>query len=56
VLRRLAALNRQRYREEQEAAQSLQAALEERSVPRKRAGRPVAKKTATTSEQTHLFD
>lgn len=56
VLRRLAALNRQRYREEQEAAQSLQAALEERSAPRKRAGRPAAKKTATTSGQPQLFD
>ncbi len=56
VLRRLAALNRQRYREEQEAAQSLQSALEERSTPRKRAGRPVAKKTGTTSGQPQLFD
>lgn len=56
VLRRLAALNRQRYREEQEAAQSLQAALEERSAPRKRAGRPAAKKSAAPAAQTPLFD
>lgn len=56
VLRRLAALNRQRYREEQDVAQSLQAALEERSAPRKRAGRPAAKKTAASTAQTPLFD
>lgn len=56
VLRRLAALNRLRYREEQGAAQSLQATIEERSAPRKRVGRPAAKKTAAPTAQTPLFD
>lgn len=56
VLRRLAALNRQRHSEEQEAAKSLQAAIEERATPRKRAGRSAAKKTAAPAAQTPLFD
>lgn len=57
VLRRLAALNRQRYREEQERAQSLHAVLEERAAaPRRRAGRPAAKNTSATTAQTPLFE
>lgn len=56
MMRRLSALNRERYREEQEAAQSLQAALHGQSTPRKRAGRPAAKKTAAPTAQTPLFD
>jgi hypothetical protein len=56
LMRRLAALNRQRFRDEQEAAKSLQAALEERSAPSKRPGRSAAKKSATPSAQTPLFD
>jgi hypothetical protein len=56
VLRRLAALNRQRYQEEQDAAQSLQAALAEQTAPRKRAGRPAAKRTTAQSVQTQLFE
>lgn len=56
VLRRLSALNRQRYQEEQNAARSLDAAQALRSAPRKRAGRPAAKKTAAPSPQPQLFD
>lgn len=54
VLRRLSALNRQRYQEEQDAARSPQAAQAERSAPRKRVGRPAAKKAA--SAQPNLFE
>ena len=56
VLRRLSALNRQRYQEEQDAAQSLQAAQAEQTAPRKRAGRPAANKTAAQCAQVSLFD
>ena len=56
VLRRLAELNRQRYKEEQDAAQSLQAAQAELTAPRKRAGRPPAKTTAVPGAQTPLFE
>lgn len=56
VLRRLSALNRQRYQEEQDAARSLEAAQAERAAPRKRAGRPAAKKTATAAAQPQLFE
>ncbi len=56
VLRRLAALNRQRYKEEQDAVRSLQAAQAERTAPRKRAGRPAAKKAAVQSAQPQLFE
>lgn len=56
VLRRLAMLNRHRYREEQERAQSLQAAVEERTVTRRRLGRPASKRSATPVGQTPLFD
>ena len=55
-LRRLAELNRQRCREEQAAAQSLQAAQAELVTPRRRPGRPAAKRTAAPIAQTHLFD
>jgi hypothetical protein len=56
VLRRLSKLNRERFREEQEAAQSALVAMEEHSAPRRRPGRPAAKKTATPTAQTPLFD
>lgn len=56
VMRRLSALNRQRYQEEQDAAQSLEAAQAEQTAPRKRAGRPVAKRTTAQSVQTQLFE
>ncbi len=55
ILRRLAVLNRQRYQGEQDAARSLEAAQAERSAPRKRAGRPAAKKSTTAGAQTPLF-
>lgn len=56
VLRRLSALNRQRYQEEQDAARSMGAAQVERTAPRKHAGRPAAKKTAAPSAQPRLFE
>ncbi|WP_334169943.1 Eco57I restriction-modification methylase domain-containing protein [Zoogloea sp.] len=56
VLRRLSALNRQRYQEEQDAVQSLQAAQAEQAASRKRAGRPAAKRTVVQSVQTPLFE
>jgi hypothetical protein len=56
VLRRLSALNRQRYQEEQDAARSLEAALAERTAPRKRAGRPAAKRAAAPGAQPRLFE
>jgi hypothetical protein len=57
ILRRLAALNRQRYQEEQAAAQSLQAAQAELATPRRRAGRrPAAAPTPAQGEQTSLFE
>lgn len=56
VLRRLSALNRQRYREEQGAAQSLQAAQAEQTAPRKRAGRRAPKKVTAQHAQTQLFE
>jgi hypothetical protein len=55
-MRRLSALNRQRFQEEQDAAQSLEAAQAELTAPRKRAGRPTARKTATPSAQAPLFE
>jgi len=55
LMRRLSALNRQRYQEEQNAARSLEAAQTERAAPRKRAGRAAAKKVAPTA-QSQLFD
>ncbi|ANH75009.1 N-6 DNA Methylase family protein [Ralstonia insidiosa] len=56
ILRRLSALNRQRYQEELDAARSLEAAQAERLTPRKRAGRPAAKKAAAPSMQPQLFE
>lgn len=56
ILRRLAALNRQRYQEEQDQAQSLRAAQAERMAPRKRAGRPAVPNTAAPRAQTELFE
>lgn len=56
VLRRLSALNRQRYQEEQDAARSLEATQSERLTLRKRAGRPAAKKAAAPSAQPQLFE
>lgn len=56
VLRRLADLNRQRYKEEQGAAQSLAAAQAELTASRKRAGLPAAKTTAASSAQPALFE
>jgi hypothetical protein len=56
VLRRLSALNRQRYQKEQDAARSLEAAQAERAAPRKRAGRPAAKKAAAATTQPQLFE
>jgi len=56
VLRRLSKLNRQRFQEEQDAAQSLEAAQAELTAPRKRAGRPANKKSAAASAQTPLFE
>lgn len=53
VIRKLSALNHQRHEIEDSAALRLQAALEQQSGVRRRAGRPAAKKTAA---QTHLFD
>ena len=56
VLRRLSALNRQRYQEEQGAARSLEAAQAEREAPRKRVGRPATKKAPAPGRQTPLFE
>lgn len=56
VLRRLSALNRQRYQEGQEAARSLEAAQAERTVPRKRRRSPATKKAAAQSAQPQLFE
>lgn len=55
VLRRLSKLNRQRYKEEQDAARGLEAAQAEHAAPRKLAGRSAAKKAAATGAQTPLF-
>jgi hypothetical protein len=55
-MRRLSALNRQRFQEEQDAAQSLEAAQAELTAPVKRVGRSAAKKAAAPSAQTHLFE
>jgi hypothetical protein len=54
VMRRLATLNRERHREEQDATRSLEAAKAERA-PLNRAGRPAAKKSATPTGQSPLF-
>lgn len=56
LMRRLSALNRQRYQEEQDAARSLEAAQAERAAPRKRTGRPAAKKAAAATVQPQLFE
>ena len=56
VLRRLSALNRLRFQEEQAAAQSLQAAQAELVAPRRGAGRTAVRRTSAPIAQTHLFD
>lgn len=56
ILRRLAALNHQRYQEEQNVVQCIDAAKEMLSGPRKRAGRPASKKVTAPSSQPQLFE
>ncbi|MDO3523974.1 Eco57I restriction-modification methylase domain-containing protein [Ralstonia pseudosolanacearum] len=56
LMHRLSTQNRKRYREELEAAPSVDAVQAERSTPLKRAGRPAAKKAAAPSVQPQLFE
>lgn len=56
LIRRLSALNHQRYLDEQAAVQRLQVTLAERTTPRPKSGRTTTKKAAVPSAQTSLFD
>lgn len=56
IMRRLSALNRKRYLEEQQSASSLEAVQAERGGAGRRLVRSAAKKSAPPAAQTHLFD